>query len=68
VREELTLVRIELLLGAVLLLFAGGVMNVVVIAGLTAWVALEKLAPFSRRAARFSGAVMIAVGSWILMR
>jgi predicted metal-binding membrane protein len=51
-----------------LLLFAGGVMNVVVIAGLTAWVALEKLAPFSRRAARFSGAVMIAVGSWILMR
>jgi predicted metal-binding membrane protein len=51
-----------------LLLFAGGVMNVVVIAGLTAWVAFEKLAPFSRRAARFSGAVMIAVGSWILMR
>jgi predicted metal-binding membrane protein len=51
-----------------LLLFAGGVMNVVVIAGLTAWVALEKLAPFSRLAARLSGAVMIAVGSWILMR
>jgi predicted metal-binding membrane protein len=51
-----------------LLLFAGGVMNVVVIAGLTAWVAVEKLAPFSRRGAQFSGAVMIAVGSWILMR
>jgi predicted metal-binding membrane protein len=51
-----------------LLLFAGGVMNVVVIVGLTAWVALEKLAPFSRRSAQFSGAVMIAVGSWILMR
>ena len=51
-----------------LLLFAGGVMNVVVIAGLTAWVALEKLAPFSRRAAQFSGAVMVAVGSWMLMR
>jgi predicted metal-binding membrane protein len=51
-----------------LLLFAGGVMNVAVIAGLTAWVALEKLAPFSRRGAQFSGAVMIAVGSWMLMR
>jgi predicted metal-binding membrane protein len=51
-----------------LLLFAGGVMNVVVIAGLTAWVALEKLTPFSRRGAQFSGAVMIAIGLWILMR
>jgi predicted metal-binding membrane protein len=51
-----------------LLLFAGGVMNVVVIAGLAAWVAFEKLAPFGRRGAQFSGAVMIAVGSWILMR
>jgi predicted metal-binding membrane protein len=51
-----------------LLLFAGGVMNVAVIAGLTAWVAVEKLAPFSRRGAQVSGAVMIAVGSWMLMR
>ena len=51
-----------------LLLFAGGVMNLVVIAGLTAWVAVEKLAPFSRRGAQLSGAVMIAVGSWMLMR
>jgi predicted metal-binding membrane protein len=51
-----------------LLLFAGGVMNVVVIAVLTAWVAFEKLVPFSRRGAQFSGAVMIAVGAWILMR
>ena len=51
-----------------LLLFAGGVMNVLVIAGLTAWVAFEKLAPFSRRGAQFSGAVMIAGGLWILMR
>ena len=51
-----------------LLLFAGGVMNVVVIAGLTAWVAFEKLTPFSRRGAQVSGAVMIAVGVWMLMR
>ena len=51
-----------------LLLFAGGVMNLFLIAGLTAWVAFEKLAPFSRRGAYASGAVMIAAGSWILMR
>ena len=51
-----------------LLLFAGGVMNMVVIVGLTAWVAVEKLAPFSRRAAQFSGAVMIAAGLWLAMR
>ena len=51
-----------------LLLFAGGVMNLVVIAALTAWVAFEKLAPFGRRGAQVSGAVMIAVGSWMLLR
>ena len=51
-----------------LLLFAGGVMNLVVIAALAAWVAFEKLAPFSRRGAQFSGAIMIVVGSWMLMR
>jgi predicted metal-binding membrane protein len=51
-----------------LLLFAGGVMNVVVVAGLAAWVAVEKLAPFSGRAAQISGAVMIASGVWILLR
>jgi predicted metal-binding membrane protein len=50
-----------------LLLFAGGVMNLLVIAGLTAWVAVEKLAPFSRRAAQFSGTIMIAAGAWMLM-
>src|SRR5262245_14172116 len=51
-----------------LLVFAGGVMNMVVIVALTVWVALEKLAPFSRRAAQFSGAVMIAAGAWMLTR
>jgi len=50
-----------------LLLFAGGVMNIVVIAGLTAWVAFEKLAPFGRRGAEVGGAVMIAVGLWMFM-
>ena len=51
-----------------LLLFAGGVMNVIVIAALTAWVAFEKLTPFAYRGAQFSGAVMIAVGLWMLLR
>jgi predicted metal-binding membrane protein len=51
-----------------LLLFAGGVMNMAVIAGLTAWVAFEKLAPFGRRGVQFSAAVMIVAGLWILMR
>ena len=51
-----------------LLLFAGGVMNVVVIAALTVFVAFEKLAPFGRRSAQFTGAVMMAVGLWMLMR
>jgi len=51
-----------------LLLFAGGVMNLIVIAGLTAWVAFEKLAPFGRRGAQVGGAIMIALGSWMLLR
>jgi predicted metal-binding membrane protein len=51
-----------------LLLFAGGVMNVLVIAALTAFVALEKLLPLGRRGARISGALMIAAGLWMLVR
>ena len=38
-----------------LLLFAGGVMNLAVILALTAWVAIEKLAPFGRQSARVGG-------------
>ena len=51
-----------------LLLFAGGVMNLVVIAALTAWVAFEKLAPVGRRGAQIGGAVMSAAGLWMLTR
>jgi predicted metal-binding membrane protein len=51
-----------------LLLFAGGVMNVVVIAGLTAFVAFERLGPLGRYGAWISGALMIAAGSWMLVR
>lgn len=49
-----------------LLLFAGGVMNLAVILALTALVAFEKLAPFGARGARASGALLIAAAAWML--
>jgi predicted metal-binding membrane protein len=51
-----------------LLLFAGGVMNLAVILALTAWVAFEKLAPFGQQSARVSAALLLAVGGWMLLR
>ena len=51
-----------------LLLFAGGVMNLAVILTLTAWVAIEKLAPFGRLSARAGGVLLIAAGFWMLTR
>ena len=51
-----------------LLLFAGGVMNLTVILALTAWVAFEKLAPFGQQSARVSAALLLAVGGWMLLR
>lgn len=45
-----------------LLLFAGGVMNLFWIAGLSALVLLEKLAPFGARLAKPIGLVLIAAG------
>jgi predicted metal-binding membrane protein len=51
-----------------LLLFAGGVMNLSVIAALTAFVAFEKLTPFGIPGARVSGVLLIAAGLWILAR
>jgi predicted metal-binding membrane protein len=50
-----------------LLLFAGGVMNLAVIAALTAFVAFEKLAPFGVQSARVSGALLLAVAGWMLL-
>ena len=50
-----------------LLLFAGGVMNVLVIVGLTAFVAFEKLASIGRHAARITGGLMVAGGVWMLV-
>ncbi len=49
------------------LLFAGGVMNLVWIAGLTILVLIEKVAPLGHTIARLSGLLMIAWGAWILL-
>jgi predicted metal-binding membrane protein len=50
-----------------LLLFAGGVMNLTVIATLTALVALEKLTPFGVQATRVSGVLLIAAAVWVFV-
>ena len=51
-----------------LLLFVGGVMNLVVIAALTLFVAFEKLAPIGLASARLSGAALIAAAAWMFTR
>jgi predicted metal-binding membrane protein len=51
-----------------LVLFAGGVMNLAVIAALTAFVAVEKLAPLGAWSARASGTLLIAVAAWMAVR
>jgi predicted metal-binding membrane protein len=51
-----------------LLLFAGGVMNLAVIAALTALVAVEKLTPFGTHGARIAGVLLIGAGLWMLVR
>ena len=47
------------------LLFAGGIMNLVWIAGLTVYVLIEKIAPKGQLIARMAGAVMVLVGLWV---
>jgi predicted metal-binding membrane protein len=49
-----------------LLLFAGGVMNLAVIATLTALVAFEKLTPFGLYGARISGVLLIVAAVWMV--
>ena len=51
-----------------LLLFVGGVMNLAVIAALTALVAFEKLTPLGAYGARISGVLLIVAGLWMLAR
>ena len=51
-----------------LLLFAGGVMNLTVIVALTLFVAFEKLAPLGAWGARASGVLLVAAAVWMLSR
>src|SRR5262245_11433238 len=51
-----------------LILFAGGVMNLVVILALTAWVLVEKLAPLGERTATVSGVLLLAMSIWMAGR
>lgn len=51
-----------------LLLFAGGVMNLWWIGGLTVFVLLEKVAPFGAKGGRYSGLPLLAFGLWLLFR
>jgi predicted metal-binding membrane protein len=51
-----------------LLLFVGGVMNLGVIAALTAFVAFEKLLPVGLWGPRVSGVLLLGVGGWMLAR
>jgi predicted metal-binding membrane protein len=48
-----------------LLLFAGGVMNLAVIGGLTAFVAFEKMGLLGRQGARISGTLLVVLGLWM---
>ena len=49
------------------LLFVGGVMNLIWIAGLTLLVAIEKLAPFGAGAAKARAAILIAGGVALML-
>lgn len=49
-----------------LLLFVGGVMNLTVIAALTAFVAFEKLSSFGIHTALVSGLLLVGLGGWLL--
>jgi predicted metal-binding membrane protein len=51
-----------------LILFAGGVMNVSVIIALTAWVLIEKLAPFGEHTSIASGIALLALAAWMGFR
>jgi len=50
------------------LLFAGGVMNLAWVAALAALVLIEKLAPGGRVLARIAGIGFVAVGAWLLYK
>jgi predicted metal-binding membrane protein len=49
-----------------LLLFAGGVMSLLWIGAITAFVLLEKLAPYGAQGGRLSGLALVLAGAWVL--
>ena len=51
-----------------LLLFAGGVMNLTVIVALTLFVAFEKLVPLGTWGPRASGMLLVTTAAWMLVR
>jgi predicted metal-binding membrane protein len=51
-----------------LLLFAGGVMNLLVVLALTIWVVVEKTTRYGALGARIMGVVLIGVAGWMLAR
>jgi predicted metal-binding membrane protein len=50
-----------------LLLFVGGVMNLVWIAGLTLFVAVEKYVPFGETIAKVTAALMVVAGLGLIL-
>ena len=50
-----------------LLLFAGGVMNLAVIVGLTVFLLIEKLMPSTLQGGRFSGVVLVVAGVYMIL-
>lgn len=52
--------------GLMLLLFFGGVMNLLWIAAITAFVLVEKLAPYGVQGGRLSGIALVLAGIWVL--
>ena len=52
--------------GLMLLLFVGGVMSLLWIAAITAFVLLEKLAPYGALVQRLSGLALVLAGAWVL--
>jgi predicted metal-binding membrane protein len=48
-----------------LILFAGGVMNLMIIITLTVWVLVEKIAPFGERTPTASGFALLAIALWM---
>lgn len=51
-----------------LILFAGGVMNLAVIVALTVLVLFEKLTPFGMRSTLISGSALMGLGLWVIVR